>query len=274
MYGANKLVGITLYFIGIGIWVILLGWLLICIIPTVFLFMIAGYLLHTRHWPEFRTASVWERARNDVFNFKVYGDEINEDEYDVIIWAIYPHGHFSLTAVFYWALNPKFIKARAVIHSALFYLPVFGTFAKWINGIHATESCMRTALEKKESLYMCPGGISDIANTGNNIKKRYGFLRIAKELKSAVVPVWCPDERSYYTHWLPFGDLTVPFLGFPLPMFVWGLWAFPLWPNPVKQSRIYIGTPILYTNDNHADAYYDEISRLQELAIADAIRVQ
>ena len=252
----RKVIGIGLYFIGIGLWVILLFWGVVLAVPLTVLAFCAGYLTHARPWPEMREWRVWAYVRDKFFKFKIYG-EIPEEK---VIYAIYPHGHFSLSAVFVWALNPQFADATAVIHSALFYMPIVGTFARWIGAVGATESEMKRALEKG-SIYMCPGGVADICNEGTDLKKRRGFLRIAREVGVRVVPVWCPEERSYYSHCLPLGHTLTWLLGFPVPMIIWGKWWCPLLPNTVESSPIVLGDPM----EPDDELFWEEMEKLQNL---------
>ena len=105
---------------------------------------------------------------------------------------------------------------------------------------------MLRTLREGRSIYMCPGGVADITNRKHEIKKRTGFLRIAKEANVPVVPIWCPDERSYYEHWSPLGGLLKPILGFEIPILIIGRWWCPILPRAVEKSRICVGPPITW----------------------------
>jgi len=262
------ILGITLYFVGIGLWVIVLAWLvawgfvfLIPVLPALAIAFLAGYctnfLKQREDWPQFRALYAWKYIRRHYFRYSVYGDEAGvklttdkahrekqREEGKRYIWAVYPHGHYSLTALFYWALNPDFTWTRGAVHSALFYVPVLGSIMGWIGAIGVTRGEMETALASGHSLVMCPGGVADIANTGNDVKQRRGFITLAHKTGATVVPVWCPDERGYYRQWLPLGRLTERLFGFPVPLFIYGRWWCPFLPLAAKQSRIYVGTPI------------------------------
>ena len=104
---------------------------------------------------------------------------------------------------------------------------------------------------------------------GRELKKRKGFLRLAKETNSQVVPVWIPEERSYYRIWMPLGHVLEPWLRYPIPLFIWGILFFPLLPRRVK-TRIYVGTPIqigaVKSVEQAYQEFYQAIEDLQEQA--------
>lgn len=116
---------------------------------------------------------------------------------------------------------------------------------------------------------MAPGGIADIANTGNVVTKRYGFLKLAKQTCTPVVPVWIPEERSYYSMWLPMGRVLERWLSYPVPMFIWGSRFFPLMPKRIA-TRIFVGDAIHMNETTDLDvahaAFYSSIAKLQQLA--------
>lgn len=250
-------VGIALFFLGIGLWIIALLGFIIWALPWLLLAFIAGYLSRGGEWPAMKHWHVWFWLRRDYFNFVVERNTLNVQQ--PVIYAIYPHGHFSLTALFYFALNPQFEHCTAAVHSIIFYTPVFGSLARWLGAIGVTEREMLDTLKAGRSIYMCPGGVADIVNTGTTIKKRSGFLRIARQAGVKVVPIWCPDERSYYTHWTPLGFSLERFFHFPIPMLIWGRWWCPVLPHSVAQSRIRVGNLVDPTNE---DAFWYEMKGL------------
>jgi len=290
LFGPRKLLGIGLYFIGIGFWVIVLLWLsvwgLLILLPSLLLAFCAGYLTNffgrTQEWPAFKRFWLWETARQQYFNFTLHGSddglqlmqramgkEGGLQKGEKVLWAIYPHGHYSMTAVFWWAVNPAFQRCRGAIHSAIFYVPVFGAIAGWMGATSVTEADMKSTLASGTSIFMCPGGVKDIENTGNKIKKRRGFIRVAAETNTTLVPVWCPEERSYYRHWLPLGFSLERYLFFPVPMFIWGRWWCPIVPQRPKESRIYVGTPIRFpaaTLQDAEDMFWKQMEALQREA--------
>lgn len=239
--------GYLLYFLGLGLWFILLSVLLFWAIPWIVLAFLAGWLTHSREWPELKEYTVWKWLRNYYFKFEVIGKLPDTPDQGRVIYAIYPHGHFSVTATFYWALNPTFSNARAAVHSAIFYIPIFGSFVRWIGAIGVTEKEMKKALKADHPIYMCPGGVAEIDKTGTDIVRRSGFIRVAHETGAVLYPIWCPEERSYYSHWMPLGRTLQSLFGFPIPLFIWGKWWCPVLPRNLpgqQRSRIFVGGPV------------------------------
>jgi len=265
----RKFIGVSFYFIGLGLWVLLFSVAAFWIIPWGVLFFLAGYLTKTHEWPELKHFGAWEWLRQKYFNFQVVKGTLPDNVKGRVIYAIYPHGHFSLTAIFYWALNPKFANARAAIHSAIFYLPVVGSLVRWIGAISVDEDEMCRTLETQNTpIFMCPGGVSEIELTGLDVIHRRGFLRVAHKTQSIVVPVWCPDERSYYQQYLPLGRTFSNLFFFPVPLFLWGLWWCPLLPRRLEHSRILVGNGIA-TLDKPLEMvereFWEELIRLQNI---------
>jgi hypothetical protein len=263
----RKLLGYALYFLGLGLWFILLSALLFWSIPWIVLAFFAGWLTHSREWREFKEFTLWKWLRDFYFKFELIGKLPDTPDDGRIIYAIYPHGHFSMTATFYWALNPLFSNARAAVHSFIFYVPLFASFVRWIGAIPVTEREMKAALKAGRPIYMCPGGVAEIAKTGHDIVKRSGFIRIACETGATLYPVWCPDERSYYSHWMPLGRALEHVFGFPIPLFIWGKWWCPVLPNnSISGSRIYVGTPVTTEGKTRAEVeteFWNEMAELQ-----------
>ncbi len=231
-------------------------------IPLVVTAYIAGYLSHVREWPQLKEYQVWRWLRQNYFKFRATGEVLPTPPQEPVIYAIYPHGQYSLTLLLYFALNPKFKAAKAAVHSALFYLPLFSTVLGWIGATSVAEEDLKRHLRQGTSIYMIPGGLADIANTGLDVKKRSGFLRVARETGAKVVPLWCPMDRYYYRQYLPFGRVFERFSYFPIPLLLWGVWWCPLLPrSPPVDSPIHVGRLI----DPNRDDFWQEFEQLQQV---------
>lgn len=257
----RKGVGIGLFFLGVGLWIIALVGLLLWSLPWLLLAFAAGYLSRGGDWPALKEWRLWKWIREDYFGFHVERGNLDRQERPVI-YAIYPHGHFSLTALFYFCLNPQFAHCTPAVHSVIFYTPIFGSLARWIGAVGVTEEEMLSTLKSGRSIVMCPGGVADMVNTGTTITRRSGFLRVARKAGVQVVPIWCPDERSYYKHWLPLGWSLAKVLHFPIPILIWGRWWCPVLPLPPSKgvSRIRVGKNVEPREDG--DVFWHEMDLL------------
>lgn len=226
-------------------------------------------------WPAFEALWVWKYVRGPRgFNFVVRGaGATSHGPRGRVIWATYPHGHLALAASLWFLGNPLFGgRCKGAIHDGVFYVPVLGALFRWGRAISVSESAIRGALGEGNSVIMCSGGVLDAANTGNTVKRRRGFLRIARELRVPVVPVWFADSRSYYSQWLPLGRSMERWFGLPFPLFVWGRWWCPLLPRLPAESRIYVGKPVMWpenATEEHDALYWDALEALQRQADAD-----
>lgn len=262
----SRIIGLGLFFLHVGLFHIAAAALAFAVIPWMVLVYLAGFLSNARPWPEMKSWTVWKWLRKHYFRFEVDADEGEEKatSSQPVIYAIYPHGHYALTHLFYFALNPRYAHARPAIHSFIFYLPFFATLARWIDAIGVTrKEMMHTLTQEKRSILMCAAGARDIVNTGTYVSSEHqGFLRVARDAGVKVVPVWCAEERNYYTHWLPLGDRLKRFFGgFPLPIFIWGKWWCPLLPRVSSERRgiIRIGKPM---DPNEPDAFFEKLNQL------------
>lgn len=278
----SKILGITLFFLTVTLWFIIAICLLFWAIPFIGIVVILTSLYKQNPWPLFQRWKIWGWFRAEIFNFKVYGQTNIPKERKNVIWALYPHGHCALAGIFYWALNPEFSTATAAVHSILFYIPIMNIFINWVGAIGVTEAELKNKLDNGKEIYMYPGGVADMvyiyiydffiylfifkAFEGNDYKKRRGIFRVARETKSNIIPVWCAEERSYYTQFLPFGHMFEDALGFPVPMFIWGKWWLPFWPNFPQESRLFIGKLINWDSPTQEQDFEMEMERLQNIA--------
>jgi 1-acyl-sn-glycerol-3-phosphate acyltransferase len=232
---------------------------------------LANLLIPKGPWGAFKSFWLWEYGRTHWVNFTIRGEGAEfmrntmAGTHKRVMWATYPHGYLAVTSSLWWAGNPAFKRCRGAVHSGIFCLPIVGAMARWANAVNVSEAGIKSAFEDGDSVIICPGGVLDAANLGNVVKKRRGFLRIARELDVPVVPVWYPDCRQYYSQWLPLGRTMERWFKLPFPLFVWGKWWCPLMPRLPKESRIYVGEPIVLGIDDDY-RYWDALEALQKQA--------
>ena len=279
------LVGTILYFSSIGLWVILLVSFFLWLIPVLFLVYLLGVISTTftrkaKPWPEFKAHWVWKWFRESYFQFQVKGpglDYIIQKKEDQkgpsslrekdrnILYAIYPHGVLPVTTFFYWCVNPdQFPDTITCVHSVVFQIPLIKDVAQWLSLTSVREDDIVGAYKKTTRVAINPGGVGDIGNnsSSNDVCKRHGFLRVAKEMDALVIPIWVPQERSFFSVWKPFGDILVPYLRYPFPLFIW-----PIFPRKI-QTDIMVGNAIdmkEFTVEEGYDQFYNvELKNLQK----------
>lgn len=275
--------GLILYTTGIWTFLIALYGLGSLILYTVhpwllyatYTLITATYFYEGQSWHAFVHWGLWEWFRKAYFAYDLEGDRVGIEMLTLpsrvsnpVIWAVYPHGSYPITPTFFWALNPRFYGNTSVaIHNFVFYVPVMRSLMYWVGGIRTDESAIRNQLQNGKSVCLCPGGVTEIAKSRNTIHKRTGFLRIAYETKTPVIPVWCPDERSYYNQWRPLGNWLERWLGYPYPLVPLGRWWSPLVPKPFARSRIRVGKPLHVEEYSDlgslCDTFWKEMERLQ-----------
>jgi 2-acylglycerol O-acyltransferase 2 len=90
------------------------------------------------------------------------------------------------------------------VASAVFWLPIVRDFYLWFGSVHADKRTMLGQLSAGNSVILLPGGIKEqLTNCGPHedvvvLKHRKGFIRLALETGSPLVPVYCFGERRAY----------------------------------------------------------------------------
>jgi hypothetical protein len=67
---------------------------------------------------------------------------------------------------------------------------------------------------------------------------------------------------------MPLGRVLQPLFGLPIPMFIWGKWWCPFFPNSLPHpSRIYVGQPVVTKDRKITDVevdFWSEMAKLQK----------
>lgn len=149
----------------------------------------------------------------------------------------HPHGILCCGMVIYHFKNTKSVMAVAPI---LFYIPIFGWMARSCGLIPATNNMIKKALIEKYNVILYVGGIEELIAHENNelyIKKRWGYLKIIKDLKPNITIAWIQGEsQTFFLPPLPFLNLRQYIskkIGFAI-MFPWIFGWNSIWiPKPV-----------------------------------------
>ena len=159
----------------------------------------------------------------------------------------HPHGILSCGMIIHHFESDNTVFAVAPI---LFHIPIFGWLARHMALIPASKHMIKKALRENHKVILMVGGIEELLAHSQRklyLQKRYGYVKIAKELKKSLIPVYIEGEYdTFYNPSLPFltfRQWLSKMLGFGI-MFPWvfgwnGLWL----PKRIPLS-LHFGSPV------------------------------
>ena len=168
---------------------------------------------------------------------------------------------------------PRQLDHAAILASdAVFWVPILRNLWYWL-GLRSVsrESIDRLLDEEKTSIVLCPGGITECLvmqpyNEAVYLRRRKGFVRMAKKHGASIVPVFGVGQSEMYSYWRPLYDAPSTawtrrmfvrmskLLRF-VPMVAWGRAFTPL---PYrKRVKVVIGAPIA-VGDGDGDGGVEE----------------
>ncbi len=175
------------------------------------------------------------------------------------IYALEPHDVLPFAA---FSLNPIINRIPGgrnicfLVSSANFRIPFLRQIYSWVGSLPADKETFLSRLEAGKSLCICPGGVQEILNMDPRhkprdlvlyLRKRKGFIKLALQTGSPIVPVFCFHlDESYRICWLPRGKLMEAFSRWAgyFPLLYWGRWNILQGiPRPNKLTVV-IGLPI------------------------------
>lgn len=198
------------------------------------------------------------------------------------LYIAHPHGLFSMAAFLHWAANvtqwPKEKKVKIAVHSIFFRIPIVCEIMESYGAIEATEEQIIKVLKTGESVALLTGGIRELHETHPGkmrlvLKKRSGFLRIARDLQIPIIPVltfgenelfppiqsaWFKYIHKYLIHWFH--------ISIPIPTFSSIYNWFSLLYSPLVPSiNTWIGNAIFPEEESFESLQkkvFDEFHRL------------
>ncbi|XP_024360450.1 diacylglycerol O-acyltransferase 2 [Physcomitrium patens] len=138
---------------------------------------------------------------------------------------------------------------RALASSAVFWSPVVRHIWTWLGVAPVSRKSFTAFLQKGISCIVVPGGVQECLFMEDHrevvfLKQRYGFVRIAMEAGSPLVPTFCFGQRNAYKWWKPTGkwyNQLSRAIGFT-PLVFWGRYGGPV---PYRTPMYYVvGKPI------------------------------
>ena len=180
----------------------------------------------------------------------------------------YPHGILCCGMVVYHFRVKHTIFAVAPV---LFHIPIFGWLARSWGLIPASENMVKKALLEGYSVILVAGGVEElIAHQQRSlyIKNRFGYLRIARDMKVPLVPVWVDGEfDTFYSPSLPFLQLRqqlCKYLGVGI-MFPWLFGWRGIWLPKRIPLRVRFGAPLDSSGVELTELKYRYHSSLHQL---------
>jgi len=151
-----------------------------------------------RFWPGVRYGSLWS-AWTEYLSALVVVDgnkDLTPDRGR--LFAFMPHGIYSFAQGISLVdgLNDFFGGLRLIVASAGLRFPVFRHLLGWVGSIEATKKAISSALQSGVNLVMVPGGIAEMYHNDDIretvvLKARKGFVKLALQHGSPLVPVFC-----------------------------------------------------------------------------------
>ncbi|KAG0557484.1 hypothetical protein KC19_11G134200 [Ceratodon purpureus] len=152
-------------------------------------------------------------------------------------------------------------KLRALASNAVFWSPLVRHIWTWLGVAPVSRKSFSEFLKKGISCIVCPGGVQECLymREGSEVvflKQRYGFIKVAMEAGSPLVPTFCFGQSNAYKWWKPRGkwyNQLSRAIGFT-PMYFWGRFGGPV---PFRTPMYYVvGKPIpvsKITNPSHEE---------------------
>jgi len=191
------------------------------------------------------------------------------------IYAAHPHGLFASYSTF-WVFHRALLHVRCVTTSLQFIIPGIKDIVSLAGAIPAHRDTIKEALHRGESIFMTPGGLREILHQPYLYTQHWGFLRIARETHTPVIPVYVAHITQLYSVWLFWPwlqSLCLHWLRYPIAILSYGHLLLPFWPKrppPDTPIEIWIGTPMTIQSsesiEDAAQRFYTTIKALETQA--------
>ncbi|KAJ8600476.1 hypothetical protein CTAYLR_004472 [Chrysophaeum taylorii] len=199
---------------------------------------------------------------------------------ETAVFGFHIHGIIPFTAAL-MTLRREFPKSVVATDAMCHAIAWMRDLAQWLGARECTRDCIAKTLQTT-SVVLVPGGQAEILMnySEKNIIKVYtghkGFIKLAKNLKTRLVPVFSFGE------WELLDNIRLPklqkftrrILGFPLPFLPIGVYGLPFPRKPPRGITVVVGRPLDVEHYPDADAvhaaYYARLRSLVDKYKSDA----
>jgi len=176
-----------------------------------------------------------------------------------LIFAMEPHDLLPYTAFTFSRYikripGPLGSNIKCLITSAVFKLPFIRQIYSYNGCVSVGKESFRKLLSTNQTMVFFPGGVQEVLYMDPKkpeevlcyLKKRKGFVRLALETGTAIVPAFSFHLDGSYKFWIPKGaffSALSRYIGFAPVLFV-GRWNIPMFIPYPKKLHVVIGKPI------------------------------
>lgn len=190
------------------------------------------------------------------FRLKVIADDYDElKKCNQAIFAMEPHDVLPLGIFsFNKSLNvlPSY-ELWGCITGACFKIPIMKHVYTWCSAVSVDKKSIKSMLRRGISPCICPGGVQEVTLLDRSkkecvlfLKKRFGFIKLALEYGTPIVPCFVFGHDKSFDCWVPKNKLLQKMgrkIGF-LPMAFFGAFGIPFGPPKPCDYVNVVGSPI------------------------------
>lgn len=135
----------------------------------------------------------------------IYEDNFTIDTTKTYVVAMHPHGYIGISHIYNILLNPTVLynlPLRIITVGINFLVPIWRDLIMSYGVVHSSYKSCKYTLEHNTSIGIVVGGAAESLYTGTNdttlILKRHGFIRLALETNSDIIPIFSFGENQLY----------------------------------------------------------------------------